>query len=64
VRAYSRGNRQKLILIAGLMTGADLLPLDEPTSGLDWLMEQAFRQCTQESRELGQTVFLSPAHPQ
>ena len=59
VRAYSKGNRQKLILIAGLMTRADLLLLDEPTSGLDPLMEQAFRQCIAESRERGQTVFLS-----
>ena len=59
VRAYSKGNRQKLILIAGLMTRADLLLLDEPTSGLDPLMEQAFRQCIAEARERGQTVFLS-----
>ncbi len=43
VRAYSKGNRQKLILIAALMTRAELLLLDEPTSGLDPLMEQAFR---------------------
>ena len=59
VRAYSKGNRQKLILIAGLMTRADLLVLDEPTSGLDPLMEQAFRECVLEARERGQTVFLS-----
>jgi ABC-2 type transport system ATP-binding protein len=59
VRAYSKGNRQKLILIAGLMTRADLLLLDEPTSGLDPLMEQAFRECISESRARGQTVFLS-----
>ncbi len=59
VRAYSKGNRQKLLLIAGLMTRADLLLLDEPTSGLDPLMEQVFRQCVQEARERGQTVFLS-----
>ncbi len=59
VRAYSKGNRQKLILIAGLMTRADLLLLDEPTSGLDPLMEQAFRLCITEARERGQTVFLS-----
>jgi len=59
VRAYSKGNRQKLILIAALMTRADLLVLDEPTSGLDPLMEQAFRACVAESRERGQTVFLS-----
>jgi len=59
VRAYSKGNRQKVLLIAGLMTRADLLVLDEPTSGLDPLMEQAFRTCVAEARERGQTVFLS-----
>jgi ABC-2 type transport system ATP-binding protein len=59
VRAYSKGNRQKLILIAGLMARSDLLILDEPTSGLDPLMEQAFRQCIQEAKERKQTVFLS-----
>jgi ABC-2 type transport system ATP-binding protein len=59
VRAYSKGNRQKLILIAGLMTRADLLLLDEPTSGLDPLMERAFRECVADARERGQTVFLS-----
>ena len=59
VRAYSKGNRQKVILIAALMTRADLLVLDEPTSGLDPLMEQAFRQSIREARGRGQTVFLS-----
>ena len=59
VRAYSKGNRQKLILIAALMTRPALLVLDEPTSGLDPLMEQAFRHCVAEARERGQTVFLS-----
>jgi ABC-2 type transport system ATP-binding protein len=59
VRAYSKGNRQKLILIAGLMTRADLLLLDEPTAGLDPLMERAFRDSIFEARERGQTVFLS-----
>jgi len=59
VRAYSRGNRQKLVLIAALMTRADLLLLDEPTSGLDPLMEQAFRQCVHEARDRGQAVLLS-----
>jgi ABC-2 type transport system ATP-binding protein len=59
VRAYSKGNRQKVILIAALMVRPDLLVLDEPTSGLDPLMEQAFRHCVVEARERGQTVFLS-----
>ena len=59
VRALSKGNRQKLILIGGLMTRPDLLILDEPTSGLDPLMEQAFRACIGEARERGQSVLLS-----
>ncbi len=59
VRAYSKGNRQKLVLIAALMTRADLLVLDEPTVGLDPLMEQAFRLSVGEARDRGQTVFLS-----
>jgi ABC-2 type transport system ATP-binding protein len=59
VRAYSKGNRQKVLLIAALMARPDLLVLDEPTSGLDPLMEQAFRRSVQEAREAGQTVFLS-----
>ncbi len=59
VRAYSKGNRQKVLLIAALMTRPDLLLLDEPTSGLDPLMEQAFRVCVAEARAAGQTVFLS-----
>jgi ABC-2 type transport system ATP-binding protein len=59
VRAYSKGNRQKLILIGALMARPDLLVLDEPTSGLDPLMEQAFRHCIHEAKRRGQTVFLS-----
>jgi ABC-2 type transport system ATP-binding protein len=59
VRAYSKGNRQKLVLIAALMTRADLLVLDEPTAGLDPLMERAFRECVAEARQRGQTIFLS-----
>lgn len=59
VRAYSKGNRQKVSLIAALMTRADLLILDEPTSGLDPLMEQTFRECIEEAKRVGQTVFLS-----
>jgi ABC-2 type transport system ATP-binding protein len=59
VRAYSKGNRQKLVLIAALMGRPDLLMLDEPTSGLDPLMEQAFRRSVTEAKANGQTVFLS-----
>jgi len=59
VRAYSKGNRQKLLLIGALMVRPDLLVLDEPTNGLDPLMEQAFRRCVLEARDRGQTVFLS-----
>jgi ABC-2 type transport system ATP-binding protein len=59
VRAYSKGNRQKVLLIAALMCRPDLLLLDEPTSGLDPLMEQAFRHSIHEARAAGQSVFLS-----
>jgi ABC-2 type transport system ATP-binding protein len=59
VRAYSKGNRQKVSLIAALMTRAELLMLDEPTSGLDPLMEKIFRDCMAEAKRNGQTVFLS-----
>jgi ABC-2 type transport system ATP-binding protein len=59
IRALSKGNRQKVQLIAALATRADLLLLDEPTSGLDPLMEMAFRECVHEAKERGQTVFLS-----
>jgi ABC-2 type transport system ATP-binding protein len=59
IRALSKGNRQKVQLIAALATRADLLLLDEPTSGLDPLMEVAFRGCIDEAKDRGQTVFLS-----
>jgi polyether ionophore transport system ATP-binding protein len=59
VRVYSKGNRQKVLLIAALSSRADLLILDEPTSGLDPLMEQVFRECITEARARGQAVFLS-----
>lgn len=59
VRALSRGNRQKVQLVAALATRADLLLLDEPTTGLDPLMQMEFRKCVHEARERGQTVFLS-----
>lgn len=59
VRAYSKGNRQKISLIAALSSRADLLVLDEPTSGLDPLMEQEFRRAVVEAKTAGQSVFLS-----
>jgi polyether ionophore transport system ATP-binding protein len=59
VRALSKGNRQKVQLIAAFASRADLLILDEPTSGLDPLMEVAFRETVREASERGQTVFLS-----
>jgi len=59
IRAYSHGNRQKVLLVGALATRADLLLLDEPTTGLDPLMEQVFRACVREARERGQTVLLS-----
>jgi ABC-2 type transport system ATP-binding protein len=59
VRALSKGNRQKVQLVAAFASRADLLILDEPTSGLDPLMEVAFRETVNEAKERGQTVFLS-----
>ena len=59
IRALSKGNRQKVQLVAALATRADLLLLDEPTSGLDPLMEVTFRECIREANARGQTVFLS-----
>ncbi len=59
IRDYSKGNRQKVALVAALAAQAELLVLDEPTSGLDPLMEQAFQQCMRERREDGVTVLLS-----
>ena len=58
-RAYSKGNRQKVALVAALATDAELFLLDEPTSGLDPLMEEAFRGCIRELRNQGRTVLLS-----
>ncbi len=59
VRDYSKGNRQKVALIAALAADAELMLLDEPTSGLDPLMEQAFQQCVRDRRKDGVTVLLS-----
>jgi ABC-2 type transport system ATP-binding protein len=59
VRAYSKGNRQKVALVAAFMTRADILLLDEPTAGLDPLMEAEFQALAREAAALGRTVFLS-----
>ncbi|MGO8960796.1 MAG: ATP-binding cassette domain-containing protein [Streptosporangiaceae bacterium] len=58
-RAYSKGNRQKVALVAALASDAELLILDEPTSGLDPLMEATFRGCAEEERARGRTMLLS-----
>ncbi len=58
-RAYSKGNRQKVALVAALASDAELLILDEPTAGLDPLMEEAFRECIEQERRRGRTVLLS-----
>jgi ABC-2 type transport system ATP-binding protein len=58
-RAYSKGNRQKVALVAALAADAELLILDEPTSGLDPLMEAVFQDYVRELRERGRTVLLS-----
>jgi ABC-2 type transport system ATP-binding protein len=58
-RAYSKGNRQKVALVAALASDVELLLLDEPTSGLDPLMEDVFRQVIREERDQGRTVLLS-----
>ncbi|CAN5799380.1 ABC transporter ATP-binding protein [soil metagenome] len=58
-RTYSKGNRQKVALIAALASDVELLLLDEPTAGLDPLMEEQFRDCILRERHLGRTVLLS-----
>lgn len=58
-RTYSKGNRQKVALVAALASRAELLLLDEPTSGLDPLMKAEFQRCVQQLREEGRTVLLS-----
>ncbi|HIW63646.1 MAG TPA: ABC transporter ATP-binding protein [Candidatus Stackebrandtia excrementipullorum] len=58
-RTYSKGNRQKVALVAALAGHADLLILDEPTSGLDPLMEAVFQDCIREVKAEGRTVLLS-----
>jgi ABC-2 type transport system ATP-binding protein len=58
-RSYSKGNRQKVALVAALASDVELLLLDEPTAGLDPLMEAEFRHCINEERDNGRTVLLS-----
>lgn len=58
-RTYSKGNRQKVALVAAFSADADLYILDEPTSGLDPLMERVFQGCIMEAKAAGKSVFLS-----
>jgi ABC-2 type transport system ATP-binding protein len=58
-RTYSKGNRQKVAIVAALASDAELLLLDEPTAGLDPLMESIFQECITELRNAGRTVLLS-----
>lgn len=58
-RTYSKGNRQKVALIAAFSSEADLYILDEPTSGLDPLMEQVFQECVMDVKKEGKSVLLS-----
>ncbi len=58
-RSYSKGNRQKIAVIAALMTRAPLLVMDEPSAGLDPLMEATFQACLREATAAGQTILLS-----
>jgi ABC-2 type transport system ATP-binding protein len=59
VRTYSKGNRQKVMLIAAFAAPTELLVLDEPTSGLDPLMEEVFQSCVRDAVAAGRTVLLS-----
>ncbi|MED7931655.1 ABC transporter ATP-binding protein [Nonomuraea sp. LP-02] len=61
-RAYSKGNRQKVALIAALASDAELLILDEPTSGLDPLMEEVFRESIREEQRRGDRTVLLSSH--
>ena len=58
-RTYSKGNRQKVALVAALSSNVELLILDEPTAGLDPLMEAEFRRSIEEDRDEGRTVLLA-----
>jgi ABC-2 type transport system ATP-binding protein len=61
-RAYSKGNRQKVALVAALSSDVPLLLLDEPTSGLDPLMEEVFREAVQEEQRRGERTVLLSSH--
>src|SRR6059058_2004399 len=61
-RTYSKGNRQKVALVAALASNVELLVFDEPTSGLDPLMEEVFRQVVEEERERGDRTVLLSSH--
>ncbi|MBX3195332.1 MAG: ABC transporter ATP-binding protein [Schumannella sp.] len=58
-RTYSKGNRQKVALVAAFAVDAELYILDEPTSGLDPLMEAVFTECVRELKRHGRSVLLS-----
>ena len=58
-RTYSKGNRQKVALVAALASDVELYLMDEPTAGLDPLMEVVFQECIKEEQEAGKTVLLS-----
>src|SRR5690606_16790389 len=58
-RTYSKGNRQKVAVVAALASDVELLILDEPTAGLDPLMEAVFQDCIREAKAAGRTVLLS-----
>jgi len=58
-RTYSKGNRQKVALVAAFSSDADLYILDEPTSGLDPLMEMVFQECVLDAKKQGKSVILS-----
>lgn len=58
-RTYSKGNRQKVALIAAFSSNAELYILDEPTSGLDPLMERIFQECVMEAKSEGKSILLS-----
>lgn len=58
-RTYSKGNRQKVALIAAFASDADVYILDEPTSGLDPLMERVFQEYVMEAKKAGKSIFLS-----